>query len=543
MGKKCSSIRVVLEKYSFLWFVILPFLFVVMYVNPIRYGFRGDDWAYARVTENLFATGEYHEDASSGANMPFLAYWGALFMRLLGQNHASLYISALVLWLFGLMGFFHLAKEYNFDNIKAGILTLFLLSSPLVVKSSFTFGTDVPFLALIIISVSLYTRAIRLHSYKIMFLASVLAAATIFTRQFGMILVAGLFLLWLLDIKRKEDALFYIVSILLPALAIVWQLYNSAVDPSWGTKYHIYVTSEYHTLLLENPLRILKFVILRLTYALFYLVLFCPPLACLALLDFLAEIRRWRSGVVGKRKQLLNSARIALIVTFIVAGVCLRFREAGSDIAALLLPYIEWDFRFDVGEAILITPLAAIGSIFISRILILHYLNNPGWKTIPANRKIFDYSVAIYVLILMGFYKLGDRYLLPLIPYSLLVLGMPLSKWLVPIAQKQSPGSTTSFFRAHGPKFAYAITIIVLLVSSISTRTELNNMEARWETYDRLLSSGSSIENVTDDWAWQSYHGAFDEFAISHTPEDGMKAYYVWLRERYKRVDPEEATP
>ena len=84
--------------------------------------------------------------------MPSQAYWGALFARLFGYSFSSLRVSTLVLAAFGLIAFYQLAKEHGLDDIQAGLLTLGLLASPLVLRTSFTFMTDVPFLACLLIA-------------------------------------------------------------------------------------------------------------------------------------------------------------------------------------------------------------------------------------------------------------------------------------------------------------------------------------------------------------------------------------------------------
>ncbi|MGQ9494318.1 MAG: glycosyltransferase family 39 protein [Anaerolineae bacterium] len=188
--------------------VVAIFGLVVLFVNPLRETAMKDDWAYAWTVRHLLETGKYQLHEWAAPNLIFQAYWGGLFARLLGYSFSSLRISTLVLLLVALLAFYNLAREHGLDNTQAGLLMFGLLASPLVLHLSFTFNADVPFLACLIIALYFYTRAIRLHSYSLMFIASIAASAAILTRQFGVVLIGGLFFLWVLSRTRQQKRLF-----------------------------------------------------------------------------------------------------------------------------------------------------------------------------------------------------------------------------------------------------------------------------------------------------------------------------------------------
>src|SRR5262249_50641636 len=158
--------------------------------------------------------------------------------------------------------------------------------SPLVLRYSFTFTTDVPFLMCLIIALFLYTRAIRMHSYALMFSASVVAAAAILTRQFGLALPAGVLSLWALSDKRRKDALFFAAGVILPAVAGVWQLSMGIFAPNKLQVRELYFTSLYYSdigAMLTNTL-------FRPAIILQYLALFSLPFVFLTLLGLAYEI-------------------------------------------------------------------------------------------------------------------------------------------------------------------------------------------------------------------------------------------------------------
>src|SRR5215813_47626 len=219
-----TTVRSCLRESASLWIGLGAFVLTILFVNPIRETGLDDDWNYAVMVRHLLETGTYRLHEWSTANLPFQTYWGGLFAQLLGYSFTSLRISTLVLVFFGLIAFYYLAREHKLNDTQAGLTMLALLASPLVLRYSFTFTTDVPFLMCLIIALFLYTRAIRMHSYALMFSASVVAAAAILTRQFGLALPAGVLSLWALSDKRRKDALFFAAGVILPAVAGVWQL-------------------------------------------------------------------------------------------------------------------------------------------------------------------------------------------------------------------------------------------------------------------------------------------------------------------------------
>lgn len=220
--------------YAPLWFCLGVFALTVLFVNPLREGALEDDWAYAETVRHLHETGQFRLNAWLSANMPFQAYWGELFVTLFGYSYAGLRLATLALVFAGLIAFFFLAREHGLAPPLAGLLTLALIASPVVLFFSFNFMTDVPYLMGLIVALFLYTRAVRLHSYPWMIAASVAAAAAILTRQFGVALIAAALTQWLLGKDRRRLAPFFLCGLALPVAAAAWQFSEGLTSPSWA---------------------------------------------------------------------------------------------------------------------------------------------------------------------------------------------------------------------------------------------------------------------------------------------------------------------
>ena len=92
-----STVRLSSAPSSLLWITLAAFALTILFVNPLRETVADDDWMYALTVEHLLQTGSYRSHGWLAANMPFQAYWGGLFARVLGYSFASLRISTLVL--------------------------------------------------------------------------------------------------------------------------------------------------------------------------------------------------------------------------------------------------------------------------------------------------------------------------------------------------------------------------------------------------------------------------------------------------------------
>src|SRR4051794_11178979 len=76
-------------------------LLTICLLDPRREMPLEDDWAYALTVDHLVQTGNYQLHPWLSANMPFQAFWGAMFTLGLGSGFGSLRISTLVLSMAG----------------------------------------------------------------------------------------------------------------------------------------------------------------------------------------------------------------------------------------------------------------------------------------------------------------------------------------------------------------------------------------------------------------------------------------------------------
>ena len=522
----------------------------VLYVNPLRETAVFDDWAYAWTVRNWLATGEYRLHDWLSANMPFQATWGALFCHIGGFSFSVLRISTLALVVPGMIAFFHLAREHGLAQVSAGLLTLGLMASPLVVRLGFSFMTDVPFLMLVSMAVLLYTRAIRLHSLGWMLAASGAASAAVLTRQFGIALIAGLFCVWIFHETERRRPLLYLAGAMLPSLAGAWQVYSGLAHPNWFANNARLAQAEYFA----APLTVAWNALLRVSPTLHYLVLFSAPLVLVGLLSLVRanfsfgakthkalRVLLLAGGATGVAAALIGlcahwlglSSTAALHykkVSLAAAGLGLSFgcctlllrlpstwillparnRDRlswpqlvliGAALGCLLfmlwysgkwfMPYWGWCggllAKRGLAFRVLLLLFTISGALVLLRVFGYRYWVD--WRKLSVAERYLDVASAFLLIEHLVFYQIGDEYLLGLLPWLLIVLGRHLAPWLMG-------------FRT----VAGMACVAMLVVSSAWTRTELAAEEAAWRGAELARQHGVPAEKIAAQWTWLSYY-------------------------------------
>ena len=194
-----------------------------------------DSWAYALSVRHLVETGEYKLHDWASVNMPVQIYLAGFLAKTFGYSFTLLRLSTLSLLFVAVISFYYLLRDFGTGDVEAALLSAAVVSSPVIFFLSFTFQTDIQFIAWELLALWLYTRALRDESYPLMALGSLAAAAAIGTRQFGVALVAGLFVTWLLlEQGRARKIAFYGLGLALPLFMTIWQVAVGAHRPTFS---------------------------------------------------------------------------------------------------------------------------------------------------------------------------------------------------------------------------------------------------------------------------------------------------------------------
>jgi 4-amino-4-deoxy-L-arabinose transferase-like glycosyltransferase len=161
---------------------------LILLVNPVGEFPLNDDWSYASTVRTLLDEARFH--LSGWTSMPLVAQvlWGALFCLPLGFSFTALRISTLVLALIGGLATYGLMIEINAGRKLAILSSFVLLTSPLYFQHAFTFMTDVPFVAVSILSCYYLVRSLKHEKRTDLALGTIFAVSASLIRQLGILI-------------------------------------------------------------------------------------------------------------------------------------------------------------------------------------------------------------------------------------------------------------------------------------------------------------------------------------------------------------------
>src|SRR5262249_55678086 len=129
------------------------------------------------------------------------AYWGALFATLFGDNFTNFTAATMVMSLVAALTFYILLRRLDFTPGLSGLGVALLTLNPYFINLSYSFMTEITFLALLLLSCLFYFEGLSGRGDGWLWLGSIFATLTFLTRQFGLA-VAVSALLWLLYARK-----------------------------------------------------------------------------------------------------------------------------------------------------------------------------------------------------------------------------------------------------------------------------------------------------------------------------------------------------
>ncbi len=173
---------------------------VIAVVNPVGDFPLNDDWAYAHNTYALALENRWYFSDWPAMTLVAHTVWGALFCKIFGASFTVLRFSTLLLGAAGLWGFYRLLRWSEMSPNRAFMGVLLLMFNPLWFVSSFSYMTEVPFLAVMLWAVLFSLKAVE-------------------TRRADHLLAAVGFTLWACMIRQ--------LGLLLPMVFAVLFLYHN----------------------------------------------------------------------------------------------------------------------------------------------------------------------------------------------------------------------------------------------------------------------------------------------------------------------------
>jgi 4-amino-4-deoxy-L-arabinose transferase-like glycosyltransferase len=492
-------------------------LMIVTIVPPVADFPLNDDWIYAKVVQHLVDTGQYRSNPYSDPTFILQAYWGAAFVKLFGFSFDTLRLSTLLLGLIAAWATCWCAAEAALSRRWSFLCGLVLLVNPLFVNASYTFMTDVPFIAALAISTAGFLRALRTDRVRWVWYANLAAVAAFFIRQFGVLVPVAfapalLMLPWPLVRKKAPH--------LVAALAVPWMVAAVLLQvlPVGGED--LAKPWDWSPLGSTFSARFLT-VATFLATALVYLALFAAPL--------LVTIR----DASGKRfpRRFERSHLLLAAVTGVLGWLVFRskwdrpphFGNVLYDfgVGPLLMPWAVADGKPDpvlrledgVWTAIVVPliPGAACLALWLARAL---YGGLTRHGSEGATDRRVDFSLALLTLalvcplILPPVLARFDRYFLP----ALIPLGILAAR------------SVTRRFSFEPTRLDFALPAVSLALAVLSLQDYLAWNRARWQALNTLRTEFSApLEQIDGGYEFNGWFHSERFVEASHA--EGKKVF------------------
>ena len=456
---------------------------------PIQHNFSYvDDWVFFRAAERIVDGQGFVPPDFGQMSLVSHAYWGALFGSLLGMNLTVVTAATMVMGLVACLSFYAILRLLGFTPGLSGLGVALMAFNPFFVTLSYSFMTEITFVAFMLLSCLFYLLGIRERgpgirdqgsgirdrssfvlrpsSFVMLGLGGLFAALAFLTRQFGLALPVAV-LVWLL-LARKASWGRAAAIMGLPVAAVVG--YYALVGGGGSTFSDSQSRNEIMGLFssLDAWTHRLK----SLSFAL--------PMIGLAAPLFL-KVRWWvPAGLMA-----------------VVAGGVVAIQGNRRDESVALSAHVAEPF--DIGQPFRLefTPFWWVAAaITVWAVFRLAEQAWPGLRTLIGGRRRiepveFFYLAGIFLLAgtFLARMEIYVRYLLPVIPF-VIIAGL-----------KQLEGRSV---RQLTPTLA-----VLVITGAVAIALHLDDysfLKTRWQAGHDLVAQGVPYTQINNGFTWDSYY-------------------------------------
>jgi hypothetical protein len=405
--------------------VLLWFCIAYLAVRPLTEAPVEDSWVYEHAVSHFNQTGKIQFAGFTQAMPVAQVLYGVAWSHLFGGTSRSLDISTALLGIVGGLLFYRLARKCGAAASSAAIAVALLICNPCYLFLSFSFMTEVPFLATLLGSYVAFAYASQRLQWRWPWLAAASAVAAFAIRPFAAATIAAEAAALLISHGNREEGKYRtrIVALIpfivaLAACAALW-IWMTVLNPKpWMLEYYEHRLRIYFTAL--PPAFYLTRAVLEPAI---YLGVVLSPLGVLH------AIRSWRRSVVIALS-ILASSVIVLRLNHQSLGNLEQFACFGGSSGALVLTGIaKDDFSARLASILLI-----VGAISFAGVV------NACWEGIHRGKPAVSAVLlagAVYWAAMPFLWLFADRYDLVLVPAACLPLALaplPRGTIAVPIA-------------------------------------------------------------------------------------------------------------
>jgi Dolichyl-phosphate-mannose-protein mannosyltransferase len=422
----------------------LAWLVSAVLINPVGDFPLNDDWAFglpveALLTEHALTLTDWQEPALIAQ-----LFWGALFCLPTGFSFTALRLSTLALGLVGIIGLYGLLRHLGADRRIAGFGAAVLAFNPFYINLSYTFMTDIPFLALMIVSLLLLIRGLDFDRNREIIAGLIIAALAMFVRQLGLMVLIGFLIAY--PLRRGFDRRWVLLSLAPTVVAVILLLLYEQYLRRIGQLPGLYHSSSGTIRMVLMDIAHLRLGALRpalraSVLLLMYLGQWCLPLTLLIMPEALGTLTpRWRRlALVGIAGFTVGVSLLLTRVGWLMPMTGNSLNDFGMGIQTLPAPSAVP--RVPRSIWIVVTALSALGA--AQAVPILGVLARRLWqrRLSAASPGVRPWHVVF--LLVVGLLDFGpmafnykppfDRYLLTFLPLVLgLLVASGAGRWRAP---------------------------------------------------------------------------------------------------------------
>jgi len=434
--------------------LVLLLLLTNLLVSPVGEFSLNDDWIHAKAVQRLLEEGQYRGHSYVAATLVAQAYWAALFCKIFGFSFTVLRVSTLVLSLVGAWAMARCGLALGLSRNLALLCGALVAINPLVLNLSYSFMTDVPFLAMSILSGLFFLLALQTPRAPLIFWGSFFAVVAFFVRQFGVMLpvafAATVFVLWCQKQYRVSwSMVFALICPWLAAVAIA--LYLGTIKDA-GTPIFQSLQGRFLMSAMDG--------LRHIPVSLCYIGFFALPLGAGRLWQIVRKYDVWN------RKRLtiflgFCCASLAMFflpkILFFVGSVFLNKQSLWLNQYAYRMPLLKGDYLLDLAVGhiqlsdvnpqpvvsigrwwwpITFAALGVAGLIFLNCVDIFYDVRRQqDENNVLQKRTHQQLFLLLWGLILLaiaynpGRFFVYDRYLIPALPPLILLLAYQMSRF------------------------------------------------------------------------------------------------------------------
>ena len=484
------------NKWFFLFSLTLIWILAAIVVNPVGEFPLNDDWAYARNVYYLAVKGIFTSDNWTAMTLIAQTFWGTLFCKIFGFSFTVLRMSVLFTGWLGLIAFFLVIRKMVMNNVHAFFYSLVLAFNPLYFNLSYTYMTEVPFLACMIAALYFSYRYYETPKIKYLLLTSCFALFATMIRQIGIEISLALIGTTLLSGKIRMKHLllqiFFAGIIVLILYGFIFYLkIKNCLPYNFGS-----FSDLFKTITITKFIRNLTF---RSSILLFYSGLLLLPLVTFTLPSYIKRVKpifRWTGVAVS----VLFALPVIQNITRVPIGNVIN--NAGLGPKLVKDYYYNWTSRHPVVSPLTVHIIYAIGMLGVVLLIFVFFLMVSNLKT--TNRTTPSGRIKIQLLLMIGGYfvfillfsSFFDRYILPVIVFLGILLAsneIKIQRWNLALS--------------------FLLFLCFTSFSVLATHDYLSFNRARWTGLRSLMSKGISPHHIDGGFEFNCWYktGPFNE--------------------------------